>query len=230
MVLRRILTGVVVALVSGGCATSMPGPGADTAPPGGSTTLGTSSEGPPGNPTALDPNPGGPPGLPGKTDATGANGAPFKIPPIILRQGDAIVSVERTVRDDIAAQCSDCVSVVVRAGTNTLLSRCQYSDFGGAELDQSDPEATSPSLILKPDTTLILFTGTLEPTQLPCDEIEEHFRPASTTSPEVSPEPSIEPSPELSIEPSPEPLIESSTDENTPPADPSTEPGGTPPS
>ncbi|WP_157228659.1 hypothetical protein [Nocardia brevicatena] len=193
MSMWRVLVCVVAALVVGGCATSMPERSADTTRQAGLLTPETPPE-------------GGPPGLPGKTDAAEVPGAPFKIPPITLSYGAPIVAIEQEVRTEIAKKCDGCVTVEVQTGTDTTLSRCQFAEYLGAEEDESDPEAATPSLILKPGKQLILFTGALTPKQLPCDEDPDHYSPA-TSAPPTEPTPEVE-IPSETVTPSVSPMDE----------------------
>lgn len=205
MSMRRALVCAVAVLAAGGCATSIPERSADTTPPTGLLT----PEAPPG---------GDSPGLPGKTDAAGVPGAPFKIPPITLSYGAPIVAIEREVRTEIAKKCDGCVTVEVRTGTNTELSRCQFAEYIGAQEDRSDPEAATPSLILRPGKELILLTGTLAPKQLPCDEDPDHYSPA-TSAPPTEPTPEVETPSEGETPPGPptdEPPTEPQDDPSAP--------------
>ncbi|MFD6396540.1 hypothetical protein [Nocardia sp. NPDC060249] len=173
---RCIVACVAAALMAGGCATSIPETNDSATPPGGGSTAAAAV------PTAATAGPQGPPGLPGKTDAKQVQGAPFKIPAITLNTGAAIVTMERKVKADIAAVCPGCATVVVREGTDTTRSRCQLSGYDGGKPDPDDSESATPSVVVEPGAQIILYTGTLDPIQSPCDEDPEHFYPATTSS------------------------------------------------
>lgn len=182
---RCIVACAAAVLIAGGCATSIPEGNDNATPAGGGSTADAavpSTADAAGPSTTAAAGPQGPPGLPGKTDANQVRGAPFKIPAITLNTGASIVRMERKVKADIAAVCPGCATVVVREGTDTTRSRCQLSGYAGGKPDPDDPGSATPSVLVEPGAQIILYTGTLDPIQMPCDEDPGHFYPATTPS------------------------------------------------